>query len=420
MATFIEMPKLSDTMTEGTLLAWQVEEGDKVEIGDIIAEVETDKATMEMEAFDEGILGKIYVQGGEKAPVGAALAVLVEEGEEAPASPGAATAAPPQAEEKKEESSAASAPETEAPKPASSSGEKIKSSPLARKIAAEKGIDLTQVSGTGPGGRIVKKDVENFKPAPAARAGSAPSGGVSVQPGVLPVVKEGDVVEPNSSLREIIARNLVGSKQQVPHFYLRLQVDAAPLLKIRKEINASQEGKESPNKYTVNDFILMAVISALKAVPAVNASWNGDSIVKFAQIGVSVAISVPDGLVTPVIKDAGSQSLLGISQAVKDFAVRAKEGKLKPNEYDGGTITVSNLGAWGIDHFDAIINPPQACIVSVGAAKQEPVVENGELQIGTRMWLGLSVDHRVVDGALAATFMAELKKRIEKPALMLV
>ncbi|MEX1049135.1 MAG: dihydrolipoamide acetyltransferase family protein [Akkermansiaceae bacterium] len=431
------MPKLSDTMTEGTLLKWHKQVGDTVEIGDILAEVETDKATMEMEAFDDGVITEIRVQEGEKAAIGSILAVL-NGGDEAAASapkPAASTEtkkapAPEQAPEK-------SAAESARP-PAPTTGERIKSSPLARKVAADLGVNLSDISGTGPAGRIVKADVESAASAPtqkttapsadasaaAALAASvkskaAPAPAPTPTQALMPTAKEGDELIPLSSMRKIIASRLLLSKTTIPHFYLHLEVDAAPLMALRKQVNDQAE-KTHGNKYSVNDFILKAVINATEAVPAVNASFAGDHIVKFKHVGLSVAIAVEDGLVTPVIKQAESKSLLAISRAVKDFAIRAKDRKLKPDEFDGGTITVSNLGAWGIESFDAIVNPPQAAILSVGAAIEKPVVKNGQIVPGLRMNLGLSCDHRVVDGAVAAQFLAEIKKLVEQPALMLL
>jgi len=435
MSVKIEMPKLSDTMTEGTLIKWHKQVGDDVEIGDVLAEVETDKATMEMEAFDEGKLTEILIQEGEKATIGATLAVLDGDGDDsASADSGSEEEAP--APEAKEEPSPE--PEKEKPAPAvsqSSDGERIKASPLAKKIADELGVDISKISGTGPGGRIVKDDVEKASsgsgaaPSKAASAAAKLSESVKARStsgegsapaqAIQPVAKDGDERIELSSMRKIIASRLLISKTTIPHFYLHVEVDAAPLMALRKQVNEQAE-KTHGNKYSVNDFILKATINAAEAVPAVNASFAGDHIVSFKNIGLSVAIAVDDGLVTPVIKEAGSKSLLAISRAVKDFAVRAKDKKLKPDEFDGGTITVSNLGAWGIDSFDAIVNPPQAVILSVGAAIQKPVVKNGELSVGLRMNIGISADHRVVDGAVAATFLAEIKKLVENPALMLL
>jgi pyruvate dehydrogenase E2 component (dihydrolipoamide acetyltransferase) len=421
MSVNIEMPKLSDTMTEGTLIKWHKQVGDTVEIGDILAEVETDKATMEMEAFDEGVVTEILIQEGEKATIGAVLAVLDGEGGTPAASPAKAAAAPPA-------EAAAASPSPDKPAAAapavSTSGERLKASPLARKIAADLGVDLTSVTGSGPAGRIVKSDVQAATKAPKKSPGTTAKSPVSATPApaaqaIVPVAKEGDERIELSSMRKVIASRLLTSKTTIPHFYLHLEVDAAPLMALRQSVNAQAE-KTHGNKYSVNDFILKAVINAAETVPAINASFAGDHIVKFKHVGLSVAIAVEDGLVTPVIKQAESKSLLAISRAVKDFAVRAKDKKLKPDEFDGGTITVSNLGAWGIESFDAIVNPPQASILSVGAAIEKPVVKNGQIVPGLRMNLGLSCDHRVVDGAVGAAFLAEVKKLIEQPALMLL
>ena len=433
MPVNIEMPKLSDTMTEGTLIKWHKQVGDTVQIGDILAEVETDKATMQMEAFDEGTITEIRVAEGEKAVIGGVLAVL--DGDDAPAT--AATPATPAAAAEAPAQSPSAAP---APTPAASaptSGERIKASPLARKVAADLGVDLATLTGTGPAGRIVKKDVEaNPTKKPAASPDSsaaaalaaavkaktsapAPTQAAPAAQAILPTAKEGDERIELSSMRKIIASRLLTSKTTIPHFYLHLEVDAEPLMAIRKQINDQAE-KTHGNKFSVNDFILKAVIDAAVTVPAINASFAGDHIVKFKHVGLSVAIAIEDGLVTPVIKEAETKSVLAISRAVKDFAIRAKDRKLKPDEFDGGTITVSNLGAWGIESFDAIVNPPQAAILSVGAAIEKPVVKNGQIVPGLRMNLGLSCDHRVVDGAVGAAFLAEVKKLLEQPALMLI
>lgn len=437
MSVNIEMPKLSDTMTEGTLIKWHKQVGDSVEIGDILAEIETDKATMEMEAFDDGTITEILIQAGEKAPIGGILAVLDGDSGAAPAPQAAQAApAPPTTAAATAPATAPAATPAAAPTPA---GDRLKASPLARKVAADLGVNLAGVTGSGPAGRIVKNDVEAASATPqkaaaapsseasaaAALAASVKSKTVTAAPAlpaaqaITPVAKEGDERIELSSMRKIIASRLLTSKTTIPHFYLHLEVDAAPLMALRQQVNAQAE-KTHGNKYSVNDFILKAVINASQAVPAVNASFAGDHIVKFQHIGLSVAIAVEDGLVTPVIKQAESQSLLAISKAVKDFAVRAKDKKLKPDEFDGGTITVSNLGAWGIESFDAIVNPPQAVILSVGAAIEKPVVKNGQIVPGLRMNLGISCDHRVVDGAVGAAFLAEIKKLLEQPALMLL
>jgi pyruvate dehydrogenase E2 component (dihydrolipoamide acetyltransferase) len=446
MSVNIEMPKLSDTMTEGTLVKWHKQVGDSVEIGDVLAEIETDKATMEMEAFDDGVLTEILIQVGEKAPIGATLAILNGDSGRAPDEAHLAVNPVPQAASVQAAipSPPAATPLTAAPQ---SDGDRILASPLARKVAAELGVDLSLVTGTGPAGRITREDVESAGKAPA-KAAPAPSSEASAaaalaasiktktaaapapQPtpapastpasqAILPVAKTGDEIIELSTMRKVIASRLLTSKTTIPHFYLHVEVDAAPLLALRKQVNDQAE-KTHGNKYSVNDFILKAVITAAQSVPAINASFAGDHIVKFSHVGLSVAVAVEDGLVTPVIKEAESKSLLAISRAVKDFAARAKDKKLRPDEFDGGTITVSNLGAWGIESFDAIVNPPQAAILSVGAAIEKPVVKNGQIVPGLRMNLGLSCDHRVVDGAVGAQFLSEVRKLIEQPALMLL
>jgi pyruvate dehydrogenase E2 component (dihydrolipoamide acetyltransferase) len=441
MSVNIEMPKLSDTMTEGTLIKWHKKVGDSVEIGDILAEVETDKATMEMEAFDDGVITEILINEGDKAPIGSVLAVLNgDSSETSPAPPDPAERpAEPQAEKAAPATVQVTPASKLAPTTARESGDRIKASPLARKIAADSGVDLSAVVGTGPAGRIVKADVEAAASSPAkpatkstdasaaaglaaaikSKAAAAATAPASAPQAITPVAKEGDERVELSSMRKIIASRLLTSKQTIPHFYLHVEVDARPLMTLRAQVNAQAE-KTHGNKYSVNDFVLKAVINAAEAVPAVNASFAGDHIVKFKHVGLSVAIAVEDGLVTPVIKQAESKSLLAISRAVKDFAVRAKDKKLKPDEFDGGTITVSNLGAWGIESFDAIVNPPQAAILSVGAAIEKPVVKDGQIVPGLRMNLGLSCDHRVVDGAVGAAFLNEVRKLIEQPALMLL
>tara|TARA_B100001093_G_scaffold359605_1_gene344292 strand:+ start:5398 stop:6771 length:1374 start_codon:yes stop_codon:yes gene_type:complete len=457
MATHIEMPKLSDTMTEGTVVRWLKSVGDQVEIGDEIAEIETDKATMAMEAFDEGILSEILIEEGAKAEIGATLAVLRDEGEGDPA-PAAPVAEPEPAPVKpaspapspgEPESGAAdpapsaAPPVTEDTPQAPAPSERIKASPLARKLAVAHGVDLSGLSGSGPGGRIVKKDVEaaatgkpmatvseseSVDPVPAAApappaAVLAPPAAAPAPPAAAPApappLGVGDHRVELSSLRRIIAERLLTSKTTIPHFYLHAEADAAPLMEIRRQINIQAEATHG-NKYTVNDLVLKAVIGALQAVPSVNATFRGDHIHQFGEIGVSVAVAVEDGLVTPVVKNAAAKSLLQISKEVKDLAIRARDGKLLPNEFDGGTITVSNLGSYGVESFDAIINPPQAAIISVGSIVEKAVVADGDIVPGLRINLGLSCDHRVVDGAVGAEFLSQVKKLIEKPALMLV
>jgi len=425
----ITMPKLSDTMTEGTLLRWRKKKGDKVEVGDILAEVETDKATMEMEAFEEGVLTDIYVPEGGKVVVGAAIALVLKEGEKAGDKPKAApTPAAPAADAPAARPSVASGrPLTPRARAAAlragggggaggnlNEGVRVKATPLARKIADERGVRLAGVQGTGPGGRIIAFDVENAPvggPAPAA-------GGSSPVAAILPTPIAGmpETRVPLSGMRRVIAERLLASKTQIPHFYLSIEIDAAPMMAFRKEYIAASGGK-----ITFNDIALAAVARAAMQKPKVNAAFAGDAIIEYGSVNLSVAIAVEDGLVTPVIRDAQKLSLKEISASVKDLALRARDKKLKPEEYAGGTITVSNLGSYGIEQFCAIVNPPQAAILAVGAIVKKPVVnERDEIEIGHRMSITLSGDHRVVDGAVAAEYMSALRKLLESPALLLL
>ena len=410
----ITMPKLSDTMNEGTLVKWLKKAGDKIEIGDILAEVETDKATMEMEAFDEGTLTEIIVPEGGVVKVGERLAVL--SGGSSPAKPAApAPAAKPASAPAPNPAPKSAAPLTPKPRPAANvGGPRAKASPLAKKIALERGVDLAGVSGTGPGGRILAADVP-VKGAAAARP-SAPAA-ASLQIGVPS--SDADKRVPLSGMRRTIAERLLASKTQIPHFYLSLEIDAAPLVALRKDINAAAEASGSP-KVTVNDFVLLATARAAALHKKINSAFAGDSVVEYAAVNLAVAIAVEDGLITPVIRDAQKLTLREISAAVKDLASRARSKKLKPEEYQGGTVTVSNLGAFGVENFYAIINPPQAAILAVGAIVKKPVVNaQDQVVVGQRMSLGLSGDHRVVDGAAGAEFLASLKKSLETPATLL-
>ena len=421
MPIYIEMPKLSDTMTEGTLVKWRKKEGDVVEVGDVIAEVETDKATMEMEAFDSGLLHQHLVKEGGKVAIGAQIGLLLKKGEKPPAPgelPPAKAAPKPAASAATGAAAPAAAPAGPAPaSPVRAPGERIKVSPYAKKLAAEKGVDLAAVAGTGPGGRIVAADVLSAKAAPAATARPGASAAVAIPP--MPA-GPGDQTIPLSGMRRVIADRLLTSKTTIPHFYLTVEVDAGPLMKTRAQLNAASEAAGGP-KLTVNDFVLKAVIAAAVRVPAVNASFAGDSIIQYGSVNLSVAVAVDDGLVTPVVRDAQKKSLGQISTEVKDLATRARGKKLKPEEYQGGTITVSNLGSYGIDSFAAIVNPPQAIIVSVGAIVKKPVVGPGDqIVAGQRMSVGLSADHRVVDGAVGAQYLSELRRLLEQPALMLM
>ena len=411
------MPKLSDTMVEGTIARWKKKQGDQIEMGDILAEVETDKATMEMEAFDEGVLQEIFVGDGGVAKVGEKVALILGEGESAE---GAAGAPAPKAEappsgKPVETQAAPAAAAPPAPAEPAAAGTRAKASPLARKIAAERGVALETLQGSGPGGRIVAKDISEKGAAPAA---AAPSAAAAPKVQAAPA-GEGDQRVPLTGMRRVIAERLVASKTQLPHFYLSIEVDSSALMRLRKELNSANEAAGLP-KLTVNDFVLLAVARAASAHPFINASWDGDAIIKYGSVNISVAVAVDEGLVTPVIREANKLSLKEISSAVKDFAKRARDKKLKPEEYQGGTITVSTLGAYGIEQFFAIINPPQAAIIAVGSIVKKPVVNaKNEIVIGERMGISLSCDHRVVDGAVGAEFLGTLRKLIENPALML-
>jgi pyruvate dehydrogenase E2 component (dihydrolipoamide acetyltransferase) len=407
----ITMPKLSDTMVEGTIARWKKKEGDTVEMGDILAEVETDKATMEMEAFDEGILKEIYVGDGGVAKVGEKVALVLGEGETVEGASAAPAAKPDLTTAQPREAKAAPAAPTTAAAPGA---ERAKASPLAKKIAVERGIALEGIKGTGPGGRIVVKDLPEKGAAPAPAPAAAPPPKVQA-----PSAGQGDNRVPLTGMRRVIAERLLASKTQLPHFYLSIEVDASSLMRLRKELNSANEAAGLP-KLTVNDFILLAVARAASSHPYINASWAGDAIIQFASVNISVAVAVDEGLVTPVIRDANKLSLKEISVTVKDLAKRARDKKLKPEEYQGGTITVSNLGAYGIEQFFAIINPPQAAILAVGAIVKKPAVNaKNEIVVGERMTISLSGDHRVVDGAVGAEYLSTLRKLIENPALML-
>lgn len=423
MASYLKMPKLSDTMSEGTLVKWLKKPGDPIAVDEDVAEVETDKATMTMPSFAEGILHKIYVQEGQTVTLGAALALVLEDGEEPPADAdtppaGEAKAQAPAAEApaKSEPVSApvaapAIAPTAAAPAPVASASSRIKASPLARKIAKEKGVDLARVTGSGPGGRIVKKDIDN---APAGGGG----GGGSL--GLLPAaMAKPDRSVPLSGMRRVIAQRLLESKTTIPHFYLNIEIDTEALMNLREQVNAASTANGGP-KYTVNDFVMRAVVLATGSVPEVNGSFQGDSILYHGETHLSVAVAIEDGLVTPVIRSAQSKSIKDLASELKELAAKARDKKLTPNEMTGGTITISNLGAYGIANFDAIINPPQAAILSIGTITKQPVV-NAQNQIvpGQRMWIGMSCDHRVIDGAVGAKFLSELKRFLETPVLLI-
>lgn len=417
---YIEMPKLSDTMSEGTVVRWQKTVGDSVSAGDILAEIETDKAVMELEAFDDGTLTEIYINEGGKAGIGEKLALLLGPGESAPerkieSAPAETRSAPDVAKPLQTQSRTTPTKPAHDPvqKVAGPSG-RVKASPLAKKIAAASGVDLSRVRGSGPGGRVVAKDLESPPKEATHPAATVPA---AIGPLTLP---DGARRIPLSGMRKIIAERLLASKTQIPHFYLNIEVDAGELLRLRAQFNEALE-KAGAGRLTINDFILKAVVAAAVKVPRVNASFAGDAILEYTDVHLSVAVAIDDGLVTPVIRQAQKKSLREISEAVKDLATRARTKKLKPEEYQGGTLTVSNLGSYGIESFSAVINPPQAIILAIGAIVKKPVVNaQDEIVPAHRMAIGLSADHRVVDGAIGAEYLAELRRLIENPALMLI
>ncbi|SCX00219.1 Dihydrolipoyllysine-residue acetyltransferase component of pyruvate dehydrogenase complex [Agrobacterium sp. DSM 25558] len=459
----ITMPALSPTMEEGNLTKWLVKEGDKVGPGDVIAEIETDKATMEVEAVDEGIVAKLVVPAGSEAvKVNAVIAILAAEGEDVAEAAKGGDAAPAKAEAKaeapKQEAAKAEAPKEEkteaapakaekpvadqgpapsTPAPVSKDGERIFASPLARRLAKEAGLDLSAVSGSGPHGRIVKTDVEKAaasggaKAAPAAAqsAGAsapAPAKGPSDE-NVLKLFAEGSYeLLPHDGMRKTIASRLTESTQTVPSYTVSMECELDAMLKLRAEINASapvkktEKGEVPAFKLSVNDFIIKAMALALRDVPMANASWTSTARVLHKHADVGVAVSIPDGLITPIVRNAETKTLSAISNEVKDLAKRARDKKLKPEEYQGGTTSVSNLGMFGVSSFTSIVNLPQASIVSIGAGVEKPVVRGGKIEVGTVMTATFAFDHRVIDGALGAELASAFKRYIENPMGMLV
>ncbi|MBV1895932.1 MAG: pyruvate dehydrogenase complex dihydrolipoamide acetyltransferase [Rhodobacteraceae bacterium] len=419
----ILMPALSPTMEEGTLAKWLVKEGDTVSSGDLLAEIETDKATMEFEAVDEGIIGKILIaEGSEGVKVNTAIAVLIEDGESVDdiAAPTAAAAvAPTQATPAAQVAPATAAP---APTPQTKDGSRLFATPLARRIAADQGVDLAQISGSGPHGRIIKADVmRSSATAPAPQAVATP---VALATGpsadtVARMYEDREYEEiPLNGMRKIIAARLTEAKQSIPHFYLRRDIKLDPLLKFRAELNAQLASRSI--KLSVNDFIIKACALALQAVPDANSVWAGDRMLKLKPSDVAVAVAIEGGLFTPVLKDADTKSLSTLSVEMKDLAARARDKKLAPHEYQGGSFAISNLGMMGIDSFDAVINPPHGAILAVGAGTKRPVVgKDGELAVATVMTVTLSVDHRVIDGALGAELLQSIVDNLENPMAML-
>ena len=429
MATSILMPALSPTMTEGTLSRWLKKEGENVRAGDVIAEIETDKATMEVEAVDEGVLGKILVADGtEGVKVNEPIAILVDQGEAVPASaapapkpavPPPAPAAPP-----KQEAKPAAAPSPPQPAPSSGNGhdtgERVFASPLARRMAKQAGIDLSALKGSGPNGRIVKADIESAQqkaPAPSAQPTAAPA----------PVARPASSIAaphqlvPHSNMRKVIARRLTEAKSTIPHFYVSMDIEIDALIKLMNELNAKSP-KEGDGVYliTINDLVIKASAATLRRVPTVNAAWTDDGMALFDDVDISVAVAIPDGLITPIIRKADQKGLATISKEMKDLATRARAGKLKPEEFQGGGFSISNMGMFGVTEFSAIINPPQSAILAVAAGQKRPVVKNDSLAIATVMTCTLSVDHRVVDGALGARWLREFKRIVEDPLSLLL
>ncbi|WP_353185606.1 pyruvate dehydrogenase complex dihydrolipoamide acetyltransferase [Bosea sp. (in: a-proteobacteria)] len=449
MPTNILMPALSPTMEKGNLAKWLKKEGDTIKSGDIIAEIETDKATMEVEAVDEGILARIVVpEGTADVPVNEIIGVIAGEGEDAKSiSAPAAGAAPAKTEAPKAEApapaaaapAAAPAPAATAPAavPAPAGGERPFASPLARRLAKEAGLDLAAIQGSGPHGRIVEKDVEAAKKGGAAKAApaAAPAGAPAAKPAAAPLAagpsdeavkklfEPGSYEEiPHDGMRKTIARRLTEAKQTIPHFYVTVDCELDALLKLRAELNAAAPEKDGKPAYklSVNDMVIKALALALRAVPDANVSWTEGAMLKHKHADVGVAVSIPGGLITPIVRDACQKTLSQISNEMKDYAARAKARKLKPEEYQGGTTAVSNLGMFGVKDFAAVINPPHATILAVGAGEQRVVVKNGQPAVATVMSVTLSTDHRAVDGALGAELLQAFKGYIEKPMAMLV
>jgi pyruvate dehydrogenase E2 component (dihydrolipoamide acetyltransferase) len=429
----VQMPKLSDTMTEGTLVSWKKKKGDKVSAGEVIAEIETDKATMEWESPEDGTLTEIYVEEGGKVNVGDKIAFIGGEGEEAPKKEEkkepVTTEKKPQAETEKSAPAAKKEKETAAPQekkkpveasasPARTEEARVKASPVARRVAAELGIDLASVKGTGPEGRVTETDV---RAAAKSVSAAADRGRAKAQPKPAPSIKAGEGARIQlSGMRKIIAQRLVESLGPVPHFYLTIEINAAPLMAAREELKSAGEGADTA-KITVNDFVLKAAVQAAVKVPRVNASFDGDAIVQYADVDLGIAVAIEDGLLTPVIRAAQNKSLREISEQVKDLASRARNKRMKPEEFQGGTFTVSNLGGMGIDSFSAVINPPQGFILAIGKVSKVPVIDDGDqIVVGHRMSITMSCDHRVVDGALGAEYLKELRHLLENPALLLV
>ena len=433
MITRVVLAKLSPTMEEGTIVKWNKKEGDTIKVGDVLAEIETDKANMEMEALGAGVLRKVLVGAGGKAPVGALIGVIADASEDiqatlaeaAKSAPAAAPAPAPAPAQPAPAAAPAPAPKpvpapalAAVPSPAPAAAGRIKSSPLARAIAAQQNVPLAQLSGSGPGGRIVKRDVEGYiaSPRPAAAAAARAEAPAPAPRPTIPVpsVAPGTAI-PVSNIRRVIAKRLSESAFTAPHFYVTVEIDMDAAVALREQLIRAEEVKLS-----YNDLVVKACAKALTRFPTVNASWTGDTIKTHAEVHVGIAVSIPDGLITPVVRNADNKPLVEIAREIKDLAARARERRLKPEEFAGSTFTISNLGMFDVTEFTAIINPPESCILAVGAVRQQPVVRDGELAVGHRMKVTLSSDHRVVDGALAAQFLAEVRRLLESPVSLLL
>lgn len=414
----ILMPALSPTMKEGNLAKWVKKEGDKIKAGEVIAEIETDKATMEVEAVDQGVLGKILIpQGTENVAVNSCIALILEDGEDKKsldnyqASSPAKTETASKSTENNKANNEDKTTETKTSSQAqsiSSTENFVKASPLAKRIAKEEGVAISAIAGSGPHGRVVKDDVLNF-----VRNGSAKSGVIHRNPQEFYVIK-------NNNIRKVIAKRLLESKQNVPHFYLSCELRVDKLNELRNAINEVAPHDENGNplyKISINDLVIKAVAMALKKVPQANSSWNDDGVLIYNNIDIAMAVAIDGGLITPIIKNADQKSIQEISKEAKALAKKARDGKLAPEEFQGGTFSISNLGMFGIDNFSAIINPPQSCILAVARAVEKPIVEHGQIRIGHSMNVTLSSDHRVVDGAVGAEFLKALRRYIEHPIL---
>jgi pyruvate dehydrogenase E2 component (dihydrolipoamide acetyltransferase) len=444
----IKMPALSPTMDEGTLAKWLVKEGDKIAAGDLIAEIETDKATMEFESADEGVVAKLVVpEGSDEVKVGTVIALIAGEGEEVAAkeaspAPAATKAEPTKAAPPPEATKPEPAPEpvkaappppppaaaapvatpapvapASAPQPRADAGDRIKASPLARRLAEQKSVDLSGITGSGPGGRIVKADIDSASGIEARAPAAARPAPVST-PVAAPVADIPHETVKLSNIRKVIARRLTEAKQTIPHIYLTVDIQLDALLTLRGQLNAGLEPRGI--KLSVNDLLIKALAAALMEVPQCNVQFAGDQLIKYSRADISVAVSIPGGLITPIITDASGRSLSSIATAMKELAERAREGKLEPNEYQGGTASISNMGMYGIKQFDAVINPPQAVIMAIGAGEKRPAVINDSLQIATMMSATGSFDHRAVDGADGALLMTAFKRLVENPVTLLV